>query len=345
MPPDTQYGSVLLAPPVVPAHAPDDRRRQITQFRHRDSGRLAPNFSLPPLHSSPIHAQSPASPSADVVTRALEEQPLPSLLFSGLLLAAVGYFLVRTVLRSVRPRMPELAGTLSVPATFLTTMLAVETFLLLILGQLATLGILRMSCGAEHPLRAQPIYEGLVARMGGNVLATLHLWVHLSVRRRSFLEELGLRPPDAARSVCMGCASYLAVVPLVIGAMALEVAGYRFLGKSLPTQEAVSSLAGDPELRVNVPLLATLALVVPWFEEILFRGLLFAVLLKHLAPRHAILVSAALFALMHDAGHLPVFVLGATMAALYHRSGRLLVPYALHVLHNSLVLTVLVSGG
>ena len=57
-----------------------------------------------------------------------------------------------------------------------------------------------------------------------------------------------------------------------------------------------------------------------------------------------LLPGADLFTLVHDAGRLSVFVLGLSLAYLYVRTRSLVAPIALHVMHNSLVLCVLLFG-
>jgi membrane protease YdiL (CAAX protease family) len=59
----------------------------------------------------------------------------------------------------------------------------------------------------------------------------------------------------------------------------------------------------------------------------------------------AIAVNGALFAALHDAGHVAVFTLGCGLAWLRLRSGGLLAPIVFHIVHNGLTLTALSQLG
>ena len=53
------------------------------------------------------------------------------------------------------------------------------------------------------------------------------------------------------------------------------------------------------------------------------------------------LISGALFALVHSnaVGFLPIMVLGCLLAHLYERTGSLASPLAIHVLHNTFLMS------
>jgi membrane protease YdiL (CAAX protease family) len=75
----------------------------------------------------------------------------------------------------------------------------------------------------------------------------------------------------------------------------------------------------------------------PVFEEIIFRGLLYATLRRRLACPVAAILSAAIFAIAHGygaAGFGSVFVSGLLWAIAYERTGSLLPNTAAHVLNN-----------
>ena len=103
------------------------------------------------------------------------------------------------------------------------------------------------------------------------------------------------------------------------------------------------ALPTDPAAWLNPILLAPIA------EEVLFRGLVFRLLLEHLAVWCALAVSALLFALIHlpywwlsgaasPAGLVlrlgSIFAYGVFFALLYRWSGSLLAPLICHMLNN-----------
>jgi membrane protease YdiL (CAAX protease family) len=98
----------------------------------------------------------------------------------------------------------------------------------------------------------------------------------------------------------------------------------------------------DEELAWGSPLVAGASLLgtvlfAPVFEEIVFRGLLYATLRRRLAWPVAAAVSAGVFAIAHGygaAGFGSVFVSGLLWAIAYERTGSLLPNVAAHVVNN-----------
>ena len=105
------------------------------------------------------------------------------------------------------------------------------------------------------------------------------------------------------------------------------------------------ALPADPAIWLNAIVSAPIA------EEVLFRGLVFRVLLERLTIWSALALSALLFALIHlpywwlSAAAPPaalvlrlgsMFVYGVFFALLYHWSGSLYAPIVCHVLNNLL---------
>jgi uncharacterized protein len=81
-----------------------------------------------------------------------------------------------------------------------------------------------------------------------------------------------------------------------------------------------------------------LALVGPFVEELLFRGLLTAAFRRRFGPIRTALLTAALFALAHVLPRVipPVFVLGLALALVYERVGSTLPGVLVHCLYNGI---------
>ncbi len=94
------------------------------------------------------------------------------------------------------------------------------------------------------------------------------------------------------------------------------------------------------------PLFAIGLFLGPLAEELFFRGLLFPALQKRMSVFWSAVLSAALFSTLHWnwAAWLPIFGLGMLLAYSYQKTGSILVPVFIHVIHNGLFLafTVLV---
>lgn len=88
-----------------------------------------------------------------------------------------------------------------------------------------------------------------------------------------------------------------------------------------------------------------MVIVVPPFEEYIFRGLVFKGMRSSSRPLIAILGSAAIFAMVHPPiSVLPVFVLGIAAAISFERSGLLIAPIVAHATYNAVVLAAQLAG-
>jgi membrane protease YdiL (CAAX protease family)/Flp pilus assembly protein TadD len=112
--------------------------------------------------------------------------------------------------------------------------------------------------------------------------------------------------------------------------------------KPFPVQVALPLI--QEALHSNpVSVVVSVVFFAPMAEEVLFRGLLFGALQKWLSTRSTILVTAALFALIHMQAiyFLPIFLLGLLCGWARHKSGSLAVPMSLHVLNNGISLLLM----
>jgi len=86
-------------------------------------------------------------------------------------------------------------------------------------------------------------------------------------------------------------------------------------------------------------LLAIMVLAIPPLEEYIFRGLLFRGLGRSFRPGVAVVLSAAVFAIMHPpASALPAFVVGVVAAIGFAKVGILLTPIVTHMTFNLIML-------
>jgi len=92
-----------------------------------------------------------------------------------------------------------------------------------------------------------------------------------------------------------------------------------------------------------IGVVVSIVFLVPMAEEVLFRGLLFGALQKWLSARSTILVTAALFALVHMQATyiIPLFWVGLLCGWTRHKSGSLGIPMMIHVLNNGISLALI----
>jgi len=124
----------------------------------------------------------------------------------------------------------------------------------------------------------------------------------------------------------------LAVLPGVGYLIALQ---HSDLWAGLARQQQIYTLPGFR------PWMFALAVgAAPLCEEFIFRGLIFGGLRRSMGALPAIVISAAIFAIVHPAlSMLPVFALGVIAAVAYERSKVLLAPMLVHAIYNAAVLS------
>jgi ABC-2 type transport system permease protein len=99
-------------------------------------------------------------------------------------------------------------------------------------------------------------------------------------------------------------------------------------------------------LVIPLPWMGALALVAaPLCEEFIFRGLIFGGLSRSMKLLPAMVLSAAVFAIVHPpASMLPVFVLGLCTAWAYQRSKALIAPMLVHAIYNGVVIAAALAA-
>ncbi|MGZ4906917.1 MAG: CPBP family intramembrane glutamic endopeptidase [Halobacteriota archaeon] len=148
---------------------------------------------------------------------------------------------------------------------------------------------------------------------------------------REPLSSLGLTTNKLPRALLFGVAGF------VVAFIAAAVVGFpveQLFGAD-PTQQALSQTAVEPGLLPIV--LISGAIIAPIAEEIVFRGYLYKAFRDRFKPGYAIILSAALFSLIHLEWRaaLQLFVIGVVLAYVYEETGNLMAPITLHILNNA----------
>ena len=133
---------------------------------------------------------------------------------------------------------------------------------------------------------------------------------------------------------------YLAAFPWLFLLLFIVVEAVRRLGWTPPAEPIQELIFGEDRPGV-LGLTVFLACVVgPLAEELFFRGVLYGAIRRRASRLMATLASGAAFALLHmnPVGFLPIMALGCLLASLYERTGSLLAPLAVHILHNTILM-------
>jgi ABC-2 type transport system permease protein len=141
-----------------------------------------------------------------------------------------------------------------------------------------------------------------------------------------------LRAPRGTLRRLLGGAS-LGIVCLVLAAGYFALLQQQ-LGHAIPESWApplLRRLFEDPWARILIPVI-----LAPVIEEIVFRALLYRGIRASLGPRAAVVLSAALFALVHpEIGFGAVFALGAVCAWAYEATGLISAAMLTHAVYNA----------
>jgi len=182
-------------------------------------------------------------------------------------------------------------------------------------------------------------FSGLVQVAGlfvaQSLLMLLLTWAVVLRPHRLSLADIGLRPTYRAwyrLAVAVGllCMPVVSLVNLALQALRGTVVDNPQLKALAPEGFSWPSL---------VAMLLLVGVLVPFIEEVIFRGLLFAWLRKHLRFVYAAPLSAAFFAAVHGIPDLmpALAVMGLVLAAIFERSGSLWPSIIVHGVFNSLM--------
>lgn len=155
------------------------------------------------------------------------------------------------------------------------------------------------------------------------------------------LLEMGLACGGNGRAVALSLAIYLLALPGIACASHLWLALLGALGVEGEAQPILVQFAGlAPEERLFPIVLG--ALVQPFFEEVIFRGLVQPVLVRRIGAGLGIGLTSLLFGALHGlVACVPICALSIVLGVLVHRTGRLHAGWAAHALHNGIQFLVL----
>ena len=171
-----------------------------------------------------------------------------------------------------------------------------------------------------------------LAAAASEALIVYVVW-RLAIRRyvQGGWAALGVRSPERAFAfllipvVLIGSLGFTALYELAIGSLGVE---------SLAPESLPREMFGEGALRVTT--VAVTALMIPFVEELFFRGFLFAGLAARFGLLTGLIVSAAVFAVAHADVRtmIPIFVAGLLFGWAYHVTKTLWVPIAAHACQN-----------
>jgi membrane protease YdiL (CAAX protease family) len=137
---------------------------------------------------------------------------------------------------------------------------------------------------------------------------------------------------------------YLSIIPITLAASVIAVFASNALGVTAAPMPLVEAVLSGTLADKTLGLLAVTAVILaPLAEELIFRGLIFSFLRKHMSFAYAATTSAIIFAVLHEhsLSILPITVLGIFFAYAYEKTKDLTACVVLHAIYNSLSLATL----
>jgi membrane protease YdiL (CAAX protease family) len=156
------------------------------------------------------------------------------------------------------------------------------------------------------------------------------------------LKGLGLNPKTIPRDFVAAFLNLLAVMPVVLGAIILTtIIGKLILGDKfkMPQHEELKEIIAYSQWQVRALIVFTAVVVVPFVEELIFRGMLQTLFRSYIIrPWPAIFLASFVFVVFHaNAPHWPaLFVLSLCLGYTYEKSGSLFRSIFVHALFNAM---------
>lgn len=156
------------------------------------------------------------------------------------------------------------------------------------------------------------------------------------------LKGLGLNPKTIPRDFVAALLNLLAVMPVVLGAIILTtIIGKLLLGDKfkMPQHDELKQIIAYSQWQVRALIVFTAIVVVPFVEELIFRGMIQTALRSYIArPWPAIFLASLVFIVFHaNPEHwLALFALSLCLGYTYEKSGSLFRAVFVHAMFNAM---------
>jgi membrane protease YdiL (CAAX protease family) len=156
------------------------------------------------------------------------------------------------------------------------------------------------------------------------------------------LKGFGLNPKTILRDLGAALLNLLAIMPVILGVIVLTT----FIGElivgpdfQMPRHEELKQIMEYSQWQVRALIIVTAIVIVPFAEEMLFRGMVQTALRSLIArPWPAVIITSLIFVVFHEnPEHWPaLFALSLCLGYSYEKSGSLFRPIFIHSLFNAM---------
>lgn len=210
---------------------------------------------------------------------------------------------------------------------------------------------------ADHPeIQQQPnmvalmtLVTYLISNLPGPILIYFVALKPNGVAPRELFDALHIRfrtsTAGPAKLIFMGWLAWCTTIPIVLVSAFAASKLLHTQSSDNPVISQIIQIANATEPLAVAMFYFTLGVMAPFFEEILFRGFMFAALKPRIGAPLAIVLSAATFAGMHfdKGGALMLFAIGFVLAFTFNRTRSLIPSMIAHGLWNAGTFTLVLT--
>ncbi|MCM3173718.1 type II CAAX endopeptidase family protein [Paenibacillus sp. MER 99-2] len=128
---------------------------------------------------------------------------------------------------------------------------------------------------------------------------------------------------------------------IIAGFVLLALTSVLILGTGIETNEGQRHLFESSDLRSavtlqNIFVILAISIIIPFFEELLFRGLLFTTISNKYGAWWALIISSVVFGMLHGGVFIATSIFGLVFAYIFYKTKSLIPGILLHMIWNSL---------
>lgn len=155
------------------------------------------------------------------------------------------------------------------------------------------------------------------------------------------LEALGLKLSSFFKNILSGITGYIFIIPGLFVTLVVSIYFLNLLGYTPPVQPVFEAFMEEERSSMLLFLTIFVSIFGPIIEEMFFRGFMYTAVKKRFGILIGALVSSSIFSILHTniAGFLPIMTLGMLLVYLYEKTGSLVAPITVHIIHNSIIIT------
>lgn len=176
-----------------------------------------------------------------------------------------------------------------------------------------------------------------------NLITVILVFNFVITRYGQRAADLGLTLKNFFKNLLYGITGYISAIPILLITLFITAIVSVLLNYKPEPQPIFEMFLKEEKGGLLIYLSLFVAIAGPVMEEIFFRGFIYSAIRKKTGAWWAILISAAVFSLLHVhvVGFMPILILGMCLAYLYEKTGSLIPCIAFHITHNLIMVSLM----